>query len=122
MEESVSRGKSSIIYRIWDLLIYAFSVISVTTFMFHFWVIDMSNFGISGADPLSSVYPLWGIAGAFAIFSVFSGIIRRAEVRDNPMQRGMVTAAAVVGCIVLLGLTISATMLIVPLSLNTAFY
>lgn len=118
MSDLETNEKKSLIYRLWDLTVYAFSVISVTTFMFHFWAIDTASFSVANTDPLTAVYPLWGVSGAFAIFAVFSGIIRRSEIKDDPTKRGMVTAAAVIGCLVLLGLTISATMLMVPLHLN----
>jgi hypothetical protein len=89
------------------MTVYTFSAISVATYMFHFWFIDTKD-----------VYPLWGISGAFAIFAIYSGLIRRSEIKDDPTKRGMVTAAAAVGCLVLLGLTLSAVMIIAPLHMS----
>jgi len=85
---------------------YMFSVIAISTFMCHFWWPDTTT-----------GYALWGVAGAFAILSVYSGIIRRDEIQEENRSKGMASAAAVIGCLVLLGLTMSAVWLIVPISL-----
>jgi len=94
-------------YRLWDEAIYVFSIIAVTTFMGQFWWPDTT-----------AGYVLWAVSGAFAILSIYSGLIRRAEIREEGTRKGMVTAAAVIGVIVLLGLTASAVWLIIPLSLS----
>ncbi|MCK4362466.1 MAG: hypothetical protein KAW13_04200 [Dehalococcoidia bacterium] len=93
-------------YTLWDNAIYLFSVISIATFMGHFWW-PATNTG----------YALWSVSGAFAILSLYSGIIRRAEIQEEGSRKGMASAAAVIGCLVLLGLTFSAVWLIVPISL-----
>lgn len=117
LETSETKPK---VFQIWDVAIYAFSIIAVVTFMSHFWFIDVKSFSVEGVDPLRFVYVLWGISGAFAVLSIYGGIVRRSEITDDPTKRGMATAAAVVGCLILLGLAISATYLIVPLHLNQA--
>ena len=90
-------------YTAWDVAVYAASVIAITTFMAHFW------FPLTQAS-----YILWAISGAFAIFSIYSGIIRRAEIQERSARKGLLTAAAVLGCLIILGLTISAVNLLVP--------
>lgn len=107
-------------YQFWDVAIYAFSIIAAVTFMAHFWFIDTQGFSTTDGDPLRFMYVLWGISGAFAILSIYGGIVRRSEIMDDPTKKGMATAAAVIGCLILLGLAISATYLIVPLHLNQA--
>ena len=94
-------------YRLWDEAIYMFSIIAVITFMGQLWWPDTT-----------AGYVLWGVSGAFAILSIYSGLIRRAEIQEEGTRKGMATAAAVIGCLVLLGLTVSAVWLIVPLSLS----
>ena len=108
------------VHQIWDVVTYAFSIIAVVTFMSHFWFIDAKSFSTTTEDPLRFMYVLWGISGAFAVLSIYGGIVRRSEITDDPTKKGMATAAAVIGCLVLLGLAVSATYLIVPLHLNQA--
>lgn len=91
-------------YTTGDIVIYASSVIAIWTFMFHFW----------WPHSVAS-FALWGIAGAFAIFSIFGGIVRRHTVAEGGTSRGLATAAAVVGCLVILGLTVSAVTIFVPM-------
>ncbi len=91
---------------IWDVAAYVASSIAVSTFMCHFWWPD----AFTG-------HVLWGVSGGFAIFSIYSGIIRRADIQEEGVKKGMATAAAVIGCLVLLGLAMSAAWLIIPLSL-----
>jgi hypothetical protein len=93
------------VYTLWDNLIYIFSIIAIGTFMCHFWW-PATNTG----------YALWAVSGAFAIMSIYSGIIRRAEIQEEDRRKGMANAAAVIGCLVLLGLTMSAVWLIVPMT------
>ena len=94
-------------YTFWDVALYVFSIIAISTFMCHFWWPNT----VAG-------YILWAIAGSFAIFSIYSGIIRKAGIQEEGIKKGMASAAAVIGCLVLLGLTVSAVWLIVPLSLS----
>lgn len=90
-----------------DVAIYISSVVAVVTFMLHFWW-----------SPLGTVsLALWSIAGAFAIFSVYGGIIERSRVEEAGIRKGRATAAAVIGCVILLGLALSATMYMAPLRL-----
>jgi len=91
---------------IWDVAAYVASSIAVSTFMCHFWWPDTFTGHV-----------LWGVSGGFAIFSIYGGIIRRADIQQEGIKKGMATAAAVIGCLVLLGLAVSAAWLIIPLSL-----
>lgn len=102
MEEKKTRA-----FGWWGIAVYVSSVIAVLAFMCHFWW------------PLSVVsLALWIVSGAFAIFSVYGGIIERSRAGDESIRKGRATAAAVVGCVILLGLTWSAVLLLVPISLT----
>ena len=102
MEEKKTKG-----FGWWGIAVSICSVIAIVTFMCHFWW------------PLSMVsIALWGVSGAFAIFSVYGGIIERSRVEEAGTRKGMATAAAVIGCLILLGLTWSAVLLLVPISLT----
>lgn len=101
MEETKPRA-----YGLWDVSIYMSSVISIVTFMLHFWWITST---VSLA--------LWFVAGAFAIFSIYGGVIERSRAEQSGTRKGRSTAAAVIGVVVLIGLTWSATLLLVPLNL-----
>ena len=81
--------------------VYIASIIAIGTFMPHFWTVH----------PASSV--LWIIAGASAIASVYGGIIGRAKV-ENEHHKAILKASTVIGCLVLLGLTLSALLIFVP--------
>lgn len=75
--------------------------------MFHFWW------------PLTIVsYVLWGASAFFAIFSIYGGVIGRSVTIEPGPRRGMASAAAVIGCLVVLGLTISAANLLVLVTLT----
>ena len=78
------------------------SAIGVGVFMSHFWW-----------PAYVAGHVLWGIAGFCAIFSIYSGIIHRAKVEDNE-KKAVLTASAIIGCLILLGLTFSAIFLLVP--------
>ena len=80
---------------------YILSIIAAALFMAHFW----------WAAPVW--YALWPITGFCAIGSIYSGIISRAAATDNG-KKAMATTAAVIGCLVLLGLTVSAVFIFVP--------
>ena len=101
MEETKPRA-----YGLWDVGIYMSSVVSIVTFILHFWWITTT---VSLA--------LWFVAAAFAVFSVYGGLIERSRVEQSGTRKGRATAAAVVGVVVLIGLTWSATLLLVPLNL-----
>ena len=77
------------------------SIVSVGFFMNHFWQSGMTG------------YVLWGLAGAGAIYCLYQGIIHRSLV-EKSHERGMLTAAAVIGGIILLGITLSAIFFFVP--------
>jgi len=77
------------------------SIVGIGFFMNHFW-----QSGISASV-------LWSLAGASAIYCLYSGIIHRSMV-ENPHQRGMLMAATVIGGIILLGITLSAIFVFVP--------
>ncbi len=102
MEENKKRA-----FGWWGIAVYVSSVIAVLAFMCHFWW------------PLSVVsFALWIVSGALAIFSVYGGIMERYRAGDAGIRKGMGTAAAVIGCVTLLGLTWSATLLLVPIALT----
>ena len=102
MEEKKTRA-----FGWWGIAVSICSVIAIVTFMCHFWW------------PLSMVsIALWGVSGAFAIFSVYGGIIERSRVEEAGTRKGRATAAAVIGCLILLGLTWSAVLILVPISLS----
>ncbi len=91
---------------IWTIVLYIASIIAIGTFMCHFWW------------PLSlTSYVLWVVSGFFAIFSIYGGIIQRSRIAAGT-KRGIANAAAVIGCLILLGLTVSAVMILVPISLS----
>jgi len=70
--------------------------------MCHFW------------SPIDVAIPiLWPIAGACAIFSIYGGIINRS-LTENASQKAHLTAAIVIGVLVLFGLTLSAIFVFVP--------
>ncbi len=83
------------------LTTYIASFISIATYMSHFWYVS----------PVSTV--LWIVSGASAIFCIYGGIISRANC-ENELRKAIYVAAAVVGGLVLLGLTLSAIFLFVP--------
>jgi hypothetical protein len=91
-------------YTVWDLVLYLVSLIAVATFMGHFWWPD----SVVGQM-------LWAISAEFAIFSIYSGIIRTAEPRDTIIKKAMANAALLIGCLVVAGLTVSAVWLFLPL-------
>jgi hypothetical protein len=85
-----------------EYVAYIFSCIAIATFMAHFWSYNC----VSGEV-------LWGVAGGCAIASIYSGIISRMFIEDKA-AKGMATAAVVIGCLVLLGITLSGIFLFVP--------
>lgn len=95
-----------------DIVLHISSLIAVATFMAHFWGLVWQPGTVAGY-----VYVLWGVAGACAVFSIYSGMIRSARSEEEGARKGIPIAAAVIGCLVLLGLTMSAVWLIVPVAL-----
>jgi len=81
---------------------YLVSILGIATYMFHFWW----HCGATGGV-------LWGISAACAIFCVYGGVISASHEEDKA-KRGMAMAAAIVGGILLLGLTLTAIFLLVP--------
>ena len=81
---------------------YAVSIVGISLFVSHFWY-------------LGSIvaYILWGITAACAIFSIYAGIIGRSQA-ESELGKAWLLAATVIGCLMLLGLTISAIFLFVP--------
>jgi len=102
MEETKPRA-----YGLWDVSIYMSSVVSIVTFILHFWWMTST---------VSLV--LWFVSAAFAVFSVYGGVVERSRVEQSGTRKGRSTAAAVIGVVVLIGLTWSATLLLVPLNLS----
>ncbi len=102
MEEKKTQG-----FGWWDVAVYLSSVVAIVTCMCHFWWSPLGTISLA----------LWSVAGAFAIFSVYGGIIERSQIQEAGMKKGRATAAAVIGCLILLGLALSATMYMAPLRL-----
>jgi len=84
-----------------NLIAYILSVVAICTYMSHFWW---------AGTVAASV--LWGIAGACAIASIYHSIAVRGKTEET--TKWMLDAAFVLGCIVLIGLAISASVLLVP--------
>ena len=82
----------------WALASYIVSCIAIATYMAHFW------------GPVGNI--LWVISGVCAIFCIYSGIIHRQVITVTDARsaqiRGLLVAGIVIGCLVLLGLTLSA--------------
>ena len=78
------------------------SVVGIGLFMNHFW----QQAFFSGAI-------LWTITSVCAIYAVYAGIIHRSLVEDK-QEKAILLAAAVIGGIILLGITLSAIFLFVP--------
>ena len=85
-----------------SMAVFILSIIGVWAYMSHFW----TPTGIGG-------YILWPIAGFCALFSIYGGIIARSRAEDEH-RKAMLVAATIIGCLVLLGLTLSAIFLFVP--------
>ena len=84
-----------------NLIAYILSIVAIATYMCHFW----------WAGTIASSV-LWSIAGACAIGSIYHSIAVRGKTEEA--TKWMLDAAFVLGCIVLIGLTISASVLLVP--------
>jgi hypothetical protein len=81
---------------------YAVSILGISLFLSHFWHVG-SILGIS----------LWGTAAVCGIFSIYGGIIGHSQDKSE-LGKAYLKSAAVMGCLMLLGLTISAVFLLVP--------
>jgi hypothetical protein len=80
---------------------FGLSLVAIVIFMSHFW----------WAGTIASVVQWW-VAGACAVASIYYGIAMRGKTEEA--TRWVLDAAFVIGCIVLIGLAISASFLIVP--------
>lgn len=81
---------------------YTASILALVAYMLHFWW---------PAAPAVNI--LWPTAGFFAIFSIYGGIIARAHA-DTEHKKAVLMATTIVGCLVLLGLSLSAIFLLAP--------
>ena len=84
-----------------NLIAFILSVVAIGTYMSHFWLAGT----IAGSV-------LWGIAGACAITSIYHSLDVRGKTEEA--TKCMLHAAFVFGCIVLIGLAMSASVLLVP--------
>ena len=84
------------------LAIYVLSIVGMGFFMSHFWWPTFWGGAVA-----------WPIAGACAISCIYGGIIGRSQ-EGNPVHKAILLAAAVIGGIILLGITLSAIFIFVP--------
>ncbi|MDH5695162.1 MAG: hypothetical protein OEZ00_00930 [Dehalococcoidia bacterium] len=84
------------------IVTYTVSLVGISLFVAHFWHLG-SIVGVI----------LWGIAVTCAIFSIYGGIIGHSQDKSE-LGKAYLKAATVMGCLMLLGLTISAVFLLVP--------
>ena len=79
------------------------SIIGIGTYLYHLWI----------APP--AAIALWSVATGCAIYCIYTGVIHRhlitASDADSAAMRGMLTAAVLMSCFVLLGITLSAIFL-----------
>ena len=80
---------------------HIFSVVAIVTYLAHFWVLPPA--GIA----------LWAVSATTAIASIHFGMIVRGQGTDKP-KRWMPISAIIIGCIILLGVTLSAIFLLAP--------
>ena len=80
---------------------FGLSLVAIIFYMSHFWWVGTIA---------SSVQ--WWVAGACAVASIYYGIAMRGKTEEA--TRWMLDAAFVIGCIVSIGLAISASVLLVP--------
>ncbi len=79
------------------------SIVAIVTYLAHFWV--QSPAGIA----------LWAVS---AVASIHLGMIARGQSTDKA-RRWMPNSAVIIGCIILLGVTLSAIFLLVPQMIQT---
>ena len=77
------------------------SIIAIVTYLAHFWV------------QLPAGIVLWAVAAVSAIASIHHGMIVRGQTADKT-RRWMPDSAIIIGCIILLGVTLSAIFLLAP--------
>ncbi len=80
---------------------FGLSLVAIVIFMSHFWWVN---------TVASSVQ--WWVAGACAVASIYYSIAMRGKTEEA--TKWVLDAAFVIGCIVLIGLAISASVLLVP--------
>ncbi len=84
-----------------ELRPHIISIIAIVTYLAHFWV------------QLPAGIVLWAVAAASAIASIHHGMIVRGQTADKT-RRWMPDSAIIIGCIILLGVTLSAIFLLAP--------
>ena len=84
-----------------ELRPHIISIIAIVTYLVHFWV------------QLPASIVLWAVAAASAIASIHHGMIVREQTADKT-RRWMPDSAIIIGCIILLGVTLSAIFLLAP--------
>ncbi len=84
-----------------ELRPHIISIIAIVTYLVHFWV------------QLPASIALWAVAAASAIASIHHGMIVREQTADKT-RRWMPDSAIIIGCIILLGVTLSAIFLLAP--------
>ena len=77
------------------------SIIAIVTYLAHFWV-----------QPPTGI-ALWAVSAISAVSSIHFGMIVRGQSTDKA-RRWMPDSAVIIGCIILLGVTLSAIFLLVP--------
>ena len=80
---------------------HLFSIIAIVTYLAHFWC------------QVPASIALWAVSATTAIASIHFGMIVRGQIADNT-KRWMPNSAIIIGCIILLGVTLSAILLLVP--------
>ena len=85
---------------------YIANVVGLGVFLAHFWFAASSRLAFAAIA-------LWAIAVACAIFSIYGGLITRAET-ENHTHQAMLLACTIIGGIILLGAVLSAIFLLVP--------
>ncbi len=84
-----------------ELRPHIISIIAIVTYLAHFWV------------QLPASIALWAVSAASAIASIHHGMIVRGQTADKA-RRWMPDSAIIIGCIILLGITLSAIFLLAP--------
>jgi hypothetical protein len=80
---------------------FGLSLVAILMYMSHFWWVGT----------VASIVQWW-VAGACAVASIYYGIAMRGKTEEA--TRWVLDAAFVIGCIVLIGSAISASVLLVP--------
>jgi hypothetical protein len=80
---------------------FGLSLVAMLMYMSHFWWVGT----------VASIVQWW-VAGACAVASIYYGIAMRGKTEEA--TRWVLDAAFVIGCIVLIGSAISASVLLVP--------